>query len=78
MQTDTSDATLTTVLITAKTATAAALITLKSAATKPTPPKQNAPTADPLNIKADFFPPETAVYIIISKISFLQGEYHLL
>ena len=70
MQTDTSDATLTTALITAKTAPAAVLITLKSAATKPTPPKQKAPTADPLNTKADF-PPETAVYIFILKISFL-------
>lgn len=47
------DATSTTAHITAKTATAAALTTSKSAATKPTPPNPNAPTADPLNIKAD-------------------------
>ena len=53
MQTDTSVVMLTTALITARTATAAALTISKSAATKPIRPKQNAPTADPLNIKAD-------------------------
>ena len=45
---------LTTAHITAKTATAAALITLRSEPTKQTLPKQNAPTAALLNIKADF------------------------
>ena len=53
-QTDTLAATSTTVHITAKTATAAALITLKWAATKLTPPNPNAPTADPLNTEDKF------------------------
>ena len=62
------DATSTTAHITAKTATAAALTTSKSAATKPTPPKQNVPTAALLNTEADFPPPKAALHNHFLKI----------
>ena len=65
--TDTSDATSITAHIIARTATAAALTISKSEATKPTPPNQNAPTADPLNIRADFSA-EKAVYIYFHEL----------
>ena len=54
--------------ITAKTATAAALTTSRLAATKPTPPKQNAPTAVPLNTEADKKPPKGGFTYHLSKI----------
>ena len=56
MLTDTSAVTSITAHITAKTATAAALTELRLAPTKPTPPKQNAPTAALLNTKAKVLP----------------------
>ena len=85
-QTDTSDAMSITAHITARIATAAALITSKSEAMKPTPPKQNAPTADLLNTEADLSAERRITYknfcrkakaFFIFEIFFLQEEYRI-